>query len=82
MYYVYLLQSDKNGKFYIGQTQDLQQRLQYHNSGRSTYTRHRGPWKLLAYKSFDSRSDAVKEELRLKKIKNRNKILEEFELNT
>ena len=50
MYYVYLLKSLKDGRYYIGQTQDLQERLAYHNTGRSTYTRDRGPWELLAFK--------------------------------
>ena len=80
MYFVYLLKSDKDGRFYIGHTQDIQIRLQYHNSGRSKYTRNRGPWKLLAFKSFDSRSEAMREEMRLKKLKNRERILTEFNL--
>ena len=80
MYFVYLLKSDKDGRFYIGHTQDIQIRLQYHNSGRSKYTRNRGPWKLLAFKSFDSRSEAMREEIRLKKLKNRERILTEFNL--
>jgi putative endonuclease len=80
MYYVYLLLSQKDGRFYIGQTQDVQKRLQYHNSGRSKYTRNRGPWRLLAYKTFESRSDAMKEEYRLKRLKNKKRILNEFNL--
>ena len=80
MYFVYLLKSEKDGRFYIGHTQDIQIRLQYHNSGRSKYTRNRGPWKLLAFKSFDSRSEAMREEMRLKKLKNRERILTEFNL--
>ena len=75
MYFVYLLQSQQNGRFYIGQTQNIQQRLQYHNSGRSKYTKNRGPWTLLAYKTFDLRGQAMKEEYRLKKLKNRKRIL-------
>jgi len=80
MYYVYLLQSQKDGRFYIGQTQNVEERLIYHNSGRSTYTRHKGPWVLLAYKEYDSRGEAMKEELRLKKLRNKERIKEEFGL--
>jgi len=36
--YVYILQSLKNSRFYIGSTTDLNRRLQEHLSGRSTYT--------------------------------------------
>ncbi len=80
MYYVYLLKSLKDGRYYIGQPQDLQVRLEYHNSGRSTYTRDRGPWEWLAFKEFETRGEAIKEELRLKKLKNRDRIREEFGL--
>ena len=78
MFYVYLIQSEKNRTFYIGQTADLQERLKYHNTGRSKYTRNKGPWELIAYKTFPTRSEAMKEEKRLKSIKNRKVILEEF----
>ncbi|GEM_PF-633872 len=60
MYYVYLLKSLKDGRYYIGQTQDLQVRLEYHNSGRSTYTRDRGPWEWLAFKEFETRGEGDK----------------------
>ena len=52
----------------------------YPNSGRSTYDRDRGPWELLAYKEFETRGEAIKEELRLKQLKNRDRIREEFGL--
>ena len=82
MYRVYLLISLKSGIFYIGQTKDLLVRLDYHNKGRSTYTRNKGPWALLAYKSYPSRGDAMKEEQRLKQLKNRSRILQEFGFNS
>ncbi len=59
MYYAYLLQSQKDGRYYIGQTQNVKERLSYHNSGRSAYTRHRGPWILLAYKEYEYRGRAM-----------------------
>jgi putative endonuclease len=33
MYYVYILYSEKDGKFYIGSTPDLQNRITKHNNG-------------------------------------------------
>ena len=38
-YYVYILQSEKDGTYYIGSTQDLDERLKRHNEGRSKYTK-------------------------------------------
>ena len=78
MYYVYLLISLKSGIFYIGQTENLLQRFLEHNKNRSEFTKHKGPWALLAFKQFPSRSAAMTEEYRLKKLKNRQRILLEF----
>ncbi len=40
MYYVYLLESEKDGRYYIGQTHDVSKRFIYHNSGRSVYIKY------------------------------------------
>ncbi len=81
LYYVYLLLSLKCGKLYIGQTGNLLERFEYHNTGRSEYTKNKGPWALLAFKRFATRGEAMREEHRLKKLKNKQRILEEFGLN-
>jgi len=67
MYYVYILQSLKTGKLYIGHTDNLARRLEKHNSGwGSKYTLQNGPWTLLYSESCHDRSSAVKRELYLK----------------
>ncbi|MFO7601004.1 MAG: GIY-YIG nuclease family protein [Candidatus Desulfacyla sp.] len=38
-YYVYIIQSEKGGTYYVGSTQDLNSRLDRHNQGRSKYTK-------------------------------------------
>ena len=80
MYFVYLIESLKDGKYYIGQTNNLEERLNYHNTGRCKYTKNRGPWILKGYKSFPSRAEAMREEKRIKKLKNRTAIEEYFEI--
>ena len=75
-YYVYILKSIESDKFYIGQTQNLQDRIKYHNSGRSNYTKKYIPWVIFAFKEFSSRSAAMKEETKLKNLKSRKRILE------
>ena len=72
MHYLYLIESVKYHIYYVGQTSDLKARLQEHNTNRSQYTKGKGPWRLVNYKTFGSRSEAMKEEIRLKKSKNRN----------
>lgn len=74
MYYVYILKSPKNGKLYKGCTIDLKRRLKEHNSGKSTFTRDNGPWKLVYYEVFSSKTDAEREEEFLKSGKGRERI--------
>ncbi|MEO0246493.1 MAG: GIY-YIG nuclease family protein [candidate division WOR-3 bacterium] len=66
-YYVYILRSLSTGSFYIGHTSNLEDRLIRHNGGRVKYTRGKGPWELVVYKEFNSRSEAMIWESRLKK---------------
>jgi putative endonuclease len=47
LFHVYILQSETTGRFYVGQTKDLQRRVAYHNANFSLSLRNRGPWKLL-----------------------------------
>jgi len=46
-YVLYILQSDRDGSFYIGDTACLAERLRRHNEGRSRYTRAKIPWSLV-----------------------------------
>src|SRR5659263_43568 len=73
-YYVYILKSDL-GYSYIGQTSNLEDRLKRHNSDRSTYTKHKGNWGLIASASLASRSEAVRLEKKLKGFKNSDKAI-------
>ncbi len=68
-YFVYIIQSLSNGRFYIGQTHDVLARLQRHNAGGCTATRNKGPWVLRAVRQFHSRAEAIAEERRLKATK-------------
>ena len=43
-FHVYIIQSQKDGSYYVGSTQDLKERIGRHNQGRSTYTRSKCPW--------------------------------------
>ncbi|MCD4683955.1 MAG: GIY-YIG nuclease family protein [Bacteroidales bacterium] len=75
LYFVYILKSEQDKRFYYGQTQDLDKRVEEHNSGKSSYTNKYIPWKLFAYKSFDSRSEAMKYERMLKNLHSKEKVL-------
>jgi len=59
-YYVYILSSEKDGNFYVGQTSSIKKRLLAHNAGRVRSTKHRRPLKLVHYEEFGSRGEAMK----------------------
>jgi len=71
MFFVYLLQSQQDQSFYIGYTTDLERRLSEHNEGLSRYTKVKRPWKLMYSEFFDTKSEALKREIFLKKQRNR-----------
>ena len=49
LYYVYILQSQKDNNFYTGYTKDLKKRLKEHKSGDVKSTRNRRPLELIYY---------------------------------
>ena len=59
MYYTYILQSEKNGSYYIGFTRQLQKRIRQHNSGKSKYTSKHTPYKLVYYEQFKTKEEAI-----------------------
>ena len=70
-YIVYILQSKFDESFYIGFTSNIEQRLSYHNLGKSRYTSKKIPWEVVYTETFSTRSEAMKREHFLKKQRNR-----------
>ncbi len=66
MYYVYILESRRDGSRYIGVTNHLIRRIQEHNAGLSKYCNSRRPYKLKWYCVFYNISLAYKFESYLK----------------
>ena len=66
MYYVYILQSEKDSKRYIGFTENLQRRLDEHNSGMVKSTKNRRPFKLIYFEEYENKSEAIKREREIK----------------
>ncbi len=65
MYTVYVLQNE-SGKLYIGQTCDLDERLEEHNVTGKGYSSKYRPWKVIWSKVFVTRKDSMREERYLK----------------
>ncbi len=58
MHYVYVLKSEKDGNLYIGCTQDIEERLKYHNSGRVRSTKSRVPFGILYSEAYNDKYEA------------------------
>jgi putative endonuclease len=66
MYFVYVLESEKDKKLYTGYTKDLEIRFEEHQKGRVESTKHRRPFKLIYYEACLVQEDALKREKYLK----------------
>ena len=73
---MYVLSSLQSKRYYIGYTIDVKRRLLEHNAGDTKSTRPFGPWKMIYFEGFDSKSDAYKREWYLKHSKGRKEKLE------
>ncbi|MBU1148351.1 MAG: GIY-YIG nuclease family protein [Candidatus Omnitrophica bacterium] len=69
MYYVYVLQSQKDSFLYIGYTTGLKSRIYRHNKGLVPATKYRRPLSLIFYEAFISRVDAKRRESYFKTTK-------------
>lgn len=74
MFFVYIIEAEESKKYYIGQTDNLEGRVKRHNEGRNLSTKAYIPWKLKWWKVFETRSEAINTERKLKGIKNRSGI--------
>ncbi len=66
LYYVYILFSQRTGRYYVGSTEDISRRLREHNAGRSLSTRAGVPWEVVHLEGCSKRSAAVLLENRIK----------------
>jgi len=56
MFSVYILQSESSGRYYVGHTKALNQRVAYHNANYSRALKNRGPWKLIHSENYATRA--------------------------
>ena len=67
MVYVYILYSSSLEKFYVGSTDNVERRIDQHNSGRSNFSSKGIPWKLITRIECKNRSEAMGLEIQIKK---------------
>jgi putative endonuclease len=68
-HFVYIIQSLKDDRFYIGETTDVNARLQFHNARKQRSTRNRVPFRLVKVEEFETRQEALKREKQIKSWK-------------
>ncbi|MCV9884619.1 GIY-YIG nuclease family protein [Metabacillus halosaccharovorans] len=73
VHYFYVLECS-DGSYYAGYTVNLERRIHNHNTGKGAkYTRGRTPVKLLYSEKFESKSEALKMEIKFKKFSKKRK---------
>ncbi|NJN76966.1 MAG: GIY-YIG nuclease family protein [Saprospiraceae bacterium] len=80
MHFVYILHSKKLKRYYIGETYDVELRLNQHNEGfynKNNYTKKGQPWELIFQLKCNTKEQAQKIEKHIKKMKSK-KYLQNF----
>lgn len=73
-YFTYIIKSKITDRYYIGETDNLQRRITLHNEGNSISTKAYIPWEIVYFEKFDTRTEAMKREKQLKKMKSKKYI--------
>ena len=74
MFYVYVLQSNKNKQLYVGRTDNLQKRIKQHQDRKTFTTNRLNPMTLVFYESFFDKKDAIRRERYLKTSKGKSSL--------
>jgi len=69
MFYIYILKSKVDNKFYTGFSADLKNRIKNHNKGSVNSTKNRRPLELIYYEAYRDKESALKREKFLKTTK-------------
>lgn len=83
IFYTYLLLTENN-TYYCGYTDDMEKRYQKHKQGNGAkYTKANKPIKIAYLETFKTKSEAMKEEYRIKHLsrQEKEKLAKEFEIS-
>ena len=76
IFYTYILYSISKGKYYYGSTGDLEKRIKAHNMGKVRSTKSGRPWKLHYIEEYETKTEAIKQELFFKNVNGYNYLKE------
>ena len=69
--YVYILQSEKNGRYYVGYTNNLERRFSQHDAGKVQSTKYLRPLTLVYNETYEDGTTARRRERWIKTQKSR-----------
>jgi len=70
-HFVYILYSQSRDRYYIGSSANVEQRLIRHNAGTTLSTKSGRPWKVVYTEMYPKKTEALKRENNLKRLKSR-----------
>jgi putative endonuclease len=70
-HFVYILYSETIDKYYFGSCSNIEERLLRHNAGATISTKPGRPWKVVYQEEFNSKTEVIKREIYLKRMKSR-----------
>ena len=68
---MYILESEQNGRYYVGISSDPERRLRHHNSTSTGFTARYRPWTLVFTEAFPTKDRALQAEALIKGWKSR-----------
>jgi putative endonuclease len=81
-FFLYIIESLVDNTLYIGQSNNLADRLKRHNSGLIKSTKSKKPYRLCYFEEYETRADAMNREWQIKKKYNterRRKLINSFD---
>jgi putative endonuclease len=73
-HFVYVIESERDASYYVGSTHNVRHRLVQHNDGWTRSTKSKRPWKVVHVEEFACKSDALRREKAIKRMKSRRYI--------
>jgi len=70
-HWVYIIQSEADGTYYVGSTENVSARLEQHNLGWTRSTKAMRPWKVVHIQECQTKTEAMKRERQIKQMKSR-----------
>ncbi|WP_299363924.1 GIY-YIG nuclease family protein [Winogradskyella sp.] len=73
-FYTYILFSENLNRYYVGSTNEIEDRLERHLVSKKGFTSRAKDWKLKYHEEYSTRSLAIKREMGIKRWKSRKMI--------